>query len=163
MIVPTPPTDPLRAAITAAWARDEATHVTELLAAARRPEAERRAVHATAADLVRRVRARAADQGAIEAFMRQYDLGSEEGVLLMCVAEALLRIPDQDTADKLIRDKLGEADWKRHLGQSDSVLVNASTWGLMLTGHLVDLADATRRDVHGAFKRLVGPSRTGGP
>src|SRR3546814_361141 len=93
--------------------------------------------------------------------MRQYDLGSEEGVLLMCVAEALLRIPDEETTDKLIRDKLGEADWKRHMGQSDSVLVNASTWGLMLTGHLVDLADDTRRDVHDAFKRLVG--RVGEP
>jgi RHH-type proline utilization regulon transcriptional repressor/proline dehydrogenase/delta 1-pyrroline-5-carboxylate dehydrogenase len=79
----------------------------------------------------------------------------------MCVAEALLRIPDQGTADKLIRDKLGEADWKKHLGQSDSVLVNASTWGLMLTGHLVDLADDTKRDVHNAFKRLVG--RVGEP
>ena len=148
--------DPLRAAITAAWARDEATHVRELLAAARQPDEDRAAIQATAADLVRRVRARAKDQGAIEAFMRQYDLGSEEGVLLMCVAEALLRIPDPDTADKLIRDKLGEADWKRHMGQSDSILVNASTWGLMLTGHLVDLADATKRDVHGAFKRLIG-------
>jgi RHH-type proline utilization regulon transcriptional repressor/proline dehydrogenase/delta 1-pyrroline-5-carboxylate dehydrogenase len=93
--------------------------------------------------------------------MRQYDLGSEEGVLLMCVAEALLRIPDAETADRLIRDKLGEADWKRHVGQSPSVLVNASTWGLMLTGHLVDLADDTKRDVHGAFKRLLG--RVGEP
>jgi RHH-type proline utilization regulon transcriptional repressor/proline dehydrogenase/delta 1-pyrroline-5-carboxylate dehydrogenase len=161
-----PPPSPLRAAITAAWSRDESTHVRELLATARQPragwgEADRAAIQATAADLVRRVRARAADQGAIEAFMRQYDLGSEEGVLLMCVAEALLRIPDQGTADKLIRDKLGEADWKRHMGQSDSVLVNASTWGLMLTGHLVDLADDTKRDVHNAFKRLVG--RVGEP
>jgi RHH-type proline utilization regulon transcriptional repressor/proline dehydrogenase/delta 1-pyrroline-5-carboxylate dehydrogenase len=68
----------------------------------------------------------------------------------------LLRIPDAGTADRLIRDKLGEADWKKHVGQSDSVLVNASTWGLMLTGQLVDLADDTKRDVHGAFKRLVG-------
>ncbi|MFC7302419.1 bifunctional proline dehydrogenase/L-glutamate gamma-semialdehyde dehydrogenase PutA [Cognatiluteimonas weifangensis] len=152
---------PLRAAITAAWTREESEHVRELLATARQPRADwdaadRAAIQATAADLVRRVRARAADQGAIEAFMRQYDLGSEEGVLLMCVAEALLRIPDPDTADALIRDKLGEADWKKHVGQSDSVLVNASTWGLMLTGHLVDLADATKRDVHGAFKRLLG-------
>ncbi len=156
----------LRAAITAAWARDESEHVSELLEVARHPrsdwsDADRTAVQATATDLVRRVRARAADQGAIEAFMRQYDLGSEEGVLLMCVAEALLRIPDAETTDKLIRDKLGEADWKRHVGQSDSVLVNASTWGLMLTGHLVDLADDTKRDVHGAFKRLVG--RVGEP
>jgi RHH-type proline utilization regulon transcriptional repressor/proline dehydrogenase/delta 1-pyrroline-5-carboxylate dehydrogenase len=93
--------------------------------------------------------------------MRQYDLSSEEGVLLMCVAEALLRIPDSATADKLIRDKLGEADWKRHMGQSDSVLVNASTWGLMLTGHLVNLAEETRRDFTGALKRLVG--RAGEP
>src|SRR3546814_6667825 len=88
--------------------------------------------------------------------MRQYDRGSEEGVLLMCVAEALLRIPDEETTDKPIRDKLGEADWRRHMGQSDSVLVNASTWGLMLTGNLVDLADDTRRDVHNALKGLVG-------
>src|SRR5207342_1519861 len=158
--LPAPPPGP-RAAITAGWVRDEAAHVRHLLELARLPDADRIAAQATAADLVRRVRARAQDQGAIEAFMRQYDLGSEEGVLLMCVAEALLRIPDQDTADKLIRDKLGDADWKKHMGQSDSVLVNASTWGLMLTGHLVDLADETKRDVHGAFKRLLG--RVGEP
>ncbi|MEP6634312.1 MAG: bifunctional proline dehydrogenase/L-glutamate gamma-semialdehyde dehydrogenase PutA, partial [Luteimonas sp.] len=156
-----PPPAPLRAAITAAWTRDETEHVRELLAQARQPDADRSAIQATAADLVRRVRARTPDQGPIESFMRQYDLGSEEGVLLMCVAEALLRIPDQNTADKLIRDKLGEADWKRHLGQSDSMLVNASTWGLMLTGHLVDLADDTKRNVHNAFQRLVG--RVGEP
>ncbi|SKA16798.1 bifunctional proline dehydrogenase/L-glutamate gamma-semialdehyde dehydrogenase PutA [Novilysobacter spongiicola] len=151
-----PPPVPLRAAITAAWIRDEAEHVHHLLELARLPDAERTAAQATAADLVRRVRERAEDQGAIEAFMRQYDLGSEEGVLLMCVAEALLRIPDQETTDKLIRDKLGDADWKRHMGQSHSVLVNASTWGLMLTGHLVELADDTKRDAHNAFKRLAG-------
>ena len=155
-----PPPGP-RAAITAGWVRDEAAHVRRLLDQARLPDADRTAVQATAADLVTRVRRRAKDQGAIEAFMRQYDLGSEEGVLLMCVAEALLRIPDAETADRLIRDKLGEADWKRHVGQSPSVLVNASTWGLMLTGHLVDLGDETKRDVHGAFKRLLG--RVGEP
>src|SRR5690606_14149910 len=156
-----PPPPPTRAAITDSWILDEASHVRALLAQAALPDAARAAAQDTAADLVRRVRARARDQGVVEAFMRQYDLGSEEGVLLMCVAEALLRIPDQDTADKLIRDKLGDANWKRHLGQSDSVLVNASTWGLMLTGRLVDLADDTRRDVHGAFQRLVG--RAGEP
>ncbi|WP_330947300.1 bifunctional proline dehydrogenase/L-glutamate gamma-semialdehyde dehydrogenase PutA [Thermomonas sp. LB-4] len=158
-LAPAPPAP--RAAITAGWIRDEASHVRELLERARLPALERDAAQAVAADLVRRVRARARDQGVVEAFMRQYDLGSEEGVLLMCVAEALLRIPDQDTADALIRDKLGDANWKRHLGQSDSVLVNASTWGLMLTGKLVDLADDTKRDVHGAFQRLVG--RAGEP
>jgi RHH-type transcriptional regulator, proline utilization regulon repressor / proline dehydrogenase / delta 1-pyrroline-5-carboxylate dehydrogenase len=150
-----------RQAITDAWMKDEATHVTELLAQARLPADEQAQVQATAADLVARVRVRAQDQGAIEAFMRQYDLGSEEGVLLMCVAEALLRIPDQDTADKLIRDKLADADWEKHLGGSDSVLVNASTWGLMLTGRLVQINDATRADAPSAFKRLVG--RVGEP
>ena len=156
-----PPPPPLRAAITAAWLRDETEHVRDLLEQARLPAEEQARAQKLAVDLVRRVRARAQDQGAIEAFMRQYDLGSEEGVLLMCVAEALLRIPDQETADKLIRDKLGDADWERHLGQSDSVLVNASTWGLMLTGKLVNLNDLTRADVPGAFKRLVG--RVGEP
>ncbi|WP_039956537.1 bifunctional proline dehydrogenase/L-glutamate gamma-semialdehyde dehydrogenase PutA, partial [Xanthomonas graminis] len=151
----------LRAAITAAWLKDEAEHVRELLEQARLPAADQAKVQALAADLVTRVRARAQDQGAIEAFMRQYDLGSEEGVLLMCVAEALLRIPDQETADKLIRDKLGDADWKKHMGESDSVLVNASTWGLMLTGKLVQINDLTRADVAGAFKRLIG--RVGEP
>ena len=145
-----------RAAVTAGWILDEATHVRALLGQAAQPEADRADVQATAADLVRRVRARAPEQGVVEAFMRQYDLGSEEGVLMMCVAEALLRIPDQATADALIRDKLGDANWRRHVGQSDSLLVNASTWGLLLTGKLVNLSDATQRDVHGAFGRMVG-------
>ena len=152
--LPAPPPS-ARAAITTGWALDEAEHVRALLAQARLPEAEQAQVQALATDLVNRVRVRAKDQGAIEAFMRQYDLGSEEGVLLMCVAEALLRIPDQDTADKLIRDKLGEADWRKHLGESDSVLVNASTWGLMLTGQIVKLRDANSERPTNLLKRMV--------
>ncbi|HEY0178912.1 MAG TPA: bifunctional proline dehydrogenase/L-glutamate gamma-semialdehyde dehydrogenase PutA, partial [Dokdonella sp.] len=153
--------EPTRARITAAWTRDENEAVDELLSQASLPPAERELVLARAAELVARVRARAGDQSAVESFMRQYDLSSEEGVLLMCVAEALLRIPDRVTADKLIRDKLGEADWRKHVGGSDSLFVNASTWGLMLTGHLVNLAEETRRDFTGALKRLVG--RAGEP
>jgi len=153
--------EPARARITAAWSRDETEAVDDLLSQATLPPAERELVLARASELVARVRARADQQSAVESFMRQYDLSSEEGVLLMCVAEALLRIPDTATADKLIRDKLGEADWKKHLGTSDSVFVNASTWGLMLTGQLVNLAEDTRRDFTGAFKRLVG--RAGEP
>jgi RHH-type proline utilization regulon transcriptional repressor/proline dehydrogenase/delta 1-pyrroline-5-carboxylate dehydrogenase len=151
----------LRQAITAAFLRDESEHLEPLLARARLPEAEQSAVQALAERLVQRVRVRAADPGLVEAFMREYDLSSEEGVLLMCVAEALLRIPDQATADKLIRDKLVDADWDSHLGQSSSLLVNASTWGLLLTGKLVGLADETRRNFAGAFRRLVG--RAGEP
>ncbi len=152
---------PARARITAAWLRDETEAVNDLLAQASLPPTEREQVIDLAAGLVSRVRTRAKDQSAVESFMRQYDLSSEEGVLLMCVAEALLRIPDKATADKLIRDKLGEADWKKHLGQSESLFVNASTWGLMLTGHLVNLSENTRHDFAGSLKRLVG--RAGEP
>jgi RHH-type proline utilization regulon transcriptional repressor/proline dehydrogenase/delta 1-pyrroline-5-carboxylate dehydrogenase len=153
--------EPARARITAAWLRDETEAVNDLLAQATLPATEREQVIDLAAGLVSRVRARAKDQSAVESFMRQYDLSSEEGVLLMCVAEALLRIPDKATADKLIRDKLGDANWKKHLGQSESLFVNASTWGLMLTGHLVNLAEETRHDFSSALRRLVG--RAGEP
>ena len=152
---------PARERITAAWLRDESEAVNDLLTQASLPPAEREKVIDLAADLVTRVRSRAKDQSAVESFMRQYDLSSEEGVLLMCVAEALLRIPDKGTADKLIRDKLGDADWKKHLGQSESLFVNASTWGLMLTGRLVNLAEETRHDFTGALRRLAG--RAGEP
>ncbi len=155
------PAEPARARITAAWLRDETEAVNELLAQASLPPAERELVLARAAELVARVRAKASDQSAVESFMREYDLSSEEGVLLMCVAEALLRIPDAETADKLIRDKLGDADWKKHVGASESLFVNASTWGLMLTGRLVSLAEETRSNFTGALKRLVG--RAGEP
>ncbi len=147
---------PLRRRITAAYLRDETEHLEELLEQARLPAAEQALVQATAIGLVQRTRVRAADPAMVEAFMREYDLSSEEGVLLMCVAEALLRIPDQDTANKLIRDKLGDADWDAHVGRSSSVLVNASTWGLMLTGRIVSLAGETQRDTAGSFSRLVG-------
>ena len=150
--------DPTRARMTAAYCRDETLAMDELLAIAALPPTERDHVLARAAELVARVRAKAGQQSAVESLMRQYDLSSEEGVLLMCVAEALLRIPDKDTADKLIADKLGEADWEKHLGKSDSVLVNAGTWGLMLTGKFINLGEDTRRNFAGALRRLVGRS-----
>jgi RHH-type proline utilization regulon transcriptional repressor/proline dehydrogenase/delta 1-pyrroline-5-carboxylate dehydrogenase len=152
---------PLFHAIDAAYLRDETEHVRELLLQAELGPAERDLVMARATELVARVRARADKASAVERFMREYDLSSEEGVLLMCVAEALLRIPDKETADRLISDKLGEADWESHLGKSDSVLVNASTWGLMLTGKLIELAEDTRRSFGAALKRLI--ARAGEP
>jgi RHH-type proline utilization regulon transcriptional repressor/proline dehydrogenase/delta 1-pyrroline-5-carboxylate dehydrogenase len=156
-----PAPDPAFAAITAHYRRDEGELLGELIERATLPAAEQEAIQRKAAELVERVRAKAGQQTAVESFMRQYDLSSEEGVLLMCVAEALLRIPDADTADKLIRDKLGEADWESHLGKSDSLFVNASTWGLMLTGKIIDLAGETRSNFVGAIKRLV--ARSGEP
>ena len=153
--------DPEQQRITQAWLRPEAEHLRELLENARVDASAAASIQSTAARLVEGVRRRTEDQGAIEAFMHEYDLSSEEGVLLMCVAEALLRIPDRATADRLIRDKLGEADWQKHLGKSDSIFVNASTWGLMLTGRLVMLNDETRRDASNAMRRLAG--RAGEP
>jgi RHH-type proline utilization regulon transcriptional repressor/proline dehydrogenase/delta 1-pyrroline-5-carboxylate dehydrogenase len=147
--------------ITALYAADEAALVRELAAQAELPPAERDLVLSRATELVARVRAKAGQQSPVESLMRQYDLSSEEGVLLMCVAEALLRIPDADTADKLIADKLGDADWESHLGKSDSLFVNASTWGLMLTGKLIALGGETKRNPWAAFKRLV--ARSGEP
>ena len=93
--------------------------------------------------------------------MQEYSLSSEEGVVLMCLAEALLRIPDADTADKLIADKIGGRDWSRHLGQSESLFVNASAWGLMLTGRMIELGDDTKTDFASYLRRLV--SRSGEP
>ncbi len=99
----------------------------------------RRKIGDTAAQLVRAVRRNTENEGGIEAFLQQYDLSSDEGVLLMCIAEALLRIPDADTADRLIADKITAARWQDHIGTSDSLFVNASTWGLMLTGKILTL------------------------
>lgn len=118
-------------------------------------------VQETAATLVRTVRKNAAREGGIDAFLQQYDLSSQEGVLLMCIAEALLRIPDADTADRLIADKVTSARWKDHLGASDSLFVNASTWALMLTGELLKLDVATIKKP-GQYLGLIA-SRAGEP
>ncbi len=140
---------------------DEATLVEALCDLADPGEAARTGIGDTAATLVRAVRKNATDEGGIDAFLKQYDLSSEEGILLMCIAEALLRIPDADTADRLIADKITSASWQDHLGASDSLFVNASTWGLMLTGRLLELDDTSTRNP----ARLLGSlaSRAGEP
>jgi len=120
--------------------------VRELADAADPGESGRQRIQETAAQLVRAVRRNKAKEGGIDAFLQQYDLSSEEGVLLMCIAEALLRIPDADTADRLIADKITSAEWKDHVGESDSLFVNASTWGLMLTGQLLRLDDVAMKN-----------------
>jgi RHH-type transcriptional regulator, proline utilization regulon repressor / proline dehydrogenase / delta 1-pyrroline-5-carboxylate dehydrogenase len=155
---PPPPRDALRAAISAAWLADETATVKRLLTDAEIPEARSVAIQATAAGWVRRVRALRDKESPLDAFMREYDLSSEEGVLLMCLAEALLRIPDDATAEKLIADKLSDADWDAHLGKSDSLFVNASTWGLMLTGRIVRLSPSTTGNFRKAMGKLVGKS-----
>ena len=123
---------------------DEAQLVRKLADIADPGEASRKKIQATAAQLVSAVRKNSNTDGGIEAFLQQYDLSSAEGVLLMCIAEALLRILDADTADRLIADKITSAEWKNHLGSSDSLFVNASTWGLMLTGQILSLDNSAK-------------------
>ena len=94
---------------------------------------DRQTIVRTAADLVRQIRGRD-KPGLMEVFLAEYGLSTEEGVALMCLAEALLRVPDTATIDALIEDKIAPSDWGRQLGHSSSPLVNASTWALMLTG-----------------------------
>lgn len=154
----TPAADDRRRALDDAWQIDEAKHVRFLLEQMSLDTGQRQNIRDTALDLVRRVRERSSDAGVMEAFMRQYDLSSEEGVILMCLAEALLRIPDNDTAEMLISDKLADADWESHLGKSSSVLVNAGTWGLMLTGRLVGVKDSEKRSIGTLLSKMVSKS-----
>jgi len=121
----------------------------------------RAAVQERALRLVESVRAERVSGGGLDALLREYHLASREGVILMCLAEALLRIPDAATADRLIADKIPAGDWERHLGDSDSLLVNASTWGLMLTGRLVEIDRGELGSLRSWFGRLA--SRLGEP
>ena len=153
-----PKQDAARNRMTESFCRDEAEVVGELIRIAEVDSETQAKVVKLAGELIERTRKKKDQASPVESFMRQYDLSSEEGVLLMCVAEALLRIPDGETADKLISDKLGEADWAAHAGKSDSMFVNAGTWGLMLTGKLVNLADESKSNWLSGLKRMIGRS-----
>jgi len=155
------PATPDGAAIREAFLADERMTVAALAAPASVEPALGVQIAQQARVWVEGVRARASAQAGVESFLAQYDLSTQEGVLLMCVAEALLRIPDAPTADALIRDKLARGDWERHLGASDSLLVNASTWGLMLTGRLTRIDSADARDPAAWYQRIV--ARAGEP
>ncbi len=124
-------------AIDAGTLTPEAPLLSALIAAADLDATARARIAAAGADLVRRIRADARP-GLMEVFLAEYGLSTDEGVALMCLAEALLRVPDAETMDALIEDKIAASDWGRHAGQSTSPLVNASTWALMLTGRVLD-------------------------
>jgi len=149
------------AKINARYFADEQALVRELVEIADAGATTRDKIRETAAGLVRAVRGNRAREGGLDAFLQQYDLSSEEGVLLMCIAEALLRIPDADTADRLIADKITAARWQEHLGESDSLFVNASTWGLMLTGRLLRVDESMRVNPAQVLAKLA--SRAGEP
>ena len=157
-----PKPDPLRVALRAAIRMDETRCVEECLAEAMLAPDARDRIDATARRLVEELRRRTQGAGGLDAFMAEYELSSEEGIVLMCLAEALLRIPDAETADKLIKDKIGGANWESHLGTSESLFVNASTFALMLTGKVVNLdSEQAARDFTGTLGRLL--SRSGEP
>ena len=143
---------PLRAAITAQTRPDEATCVTRLLDAATLQSGILAQAEATARRLIEALRAKGTP-GAVEGLVREYALSSQEGVALMCLAEALLRIPDQATRDRLIRDKIASGDWQAHIGHSPSLFVNAATWGLVVTGRLV--ATSSEGGLSQALTRLI--------
>ena len=115
----------------------EAPLLQRLIADAALDQTARDRIVAKGASLVRQIRADVRP-GLMEVFLAEYGLSTEEGISLMCLAEALLRVPDAETMDALIEDKIAPSDWGRHLGHSASSLVNASTWALMLTGKVLD-------------------------
>ncbi|WP_284892465.1 bifunctional proline dehydrogenase/L-glutamate gamma-semialdehyde dehydrogenase PutA [Cobetia amphilecti] len=118
---------------------DESAYVSELVKLLNAEEKDAKRIGDKTAELVREIRTMDTAVDSIDELLQQYSLDTQEGVLLMCLAEALLRIPDKETADALIEDKLGVADWKSHLGQSESWFVNASTWGLLMTGNVIKM------------------------
>ncbi|MFD1913186.1 bifunctional proline dehydrogenase/L-glutamate gamma-semialdehyde dehydrogenase PutA [Halodurantibacterium flavum] len=137
--------------------RDETTLTRALVEGAALSAEDRARIAARGADLVRRIRS-SAKPGLMEVFLAEYGLSTDEGIALMCLAEALLRVPDAATMDALIEDKIAPSDWGRHLGQSASSLVNASTWALMLTGKVLeDRPPGMAGHLRAAIRRLGEP------
>lgn len=161
-----PMADSTRHAIADAYFADENRVSVARIAAAKLNPEEDAAIAMLARELAGKIRGDGSRHGGVDALTQEYALSTEEGVALMCLAEALLRVPDADTADRLIRDKIAPGDWESHLGKSESLFVNASTWGLMLTGRVVRMGQENERtapdwNLQGAIKKLV--ARSGEP
>jgi RHH-type transcriptional regulator, proline utilization regulon repressor / proline dehydrogenase / delta 1-pyrroline-5-carboxylate dehydrogenase len=153
------PQSVLRAAITAAYRRPEPEVVPMLLEQARLPAQMAEATHKLAASIAEKLRnqkSAGGRAGIVQGLLQEFSLSSQEGVALMCLAEALLRIPDKGTRDALIRDKISTGNWQPHLGNSPSLFVNAATWGLLLTGKLV--ATHNEAGLTSSLSRIIGKS-----
>ncbi|TBV06607.1 trifunctional transcriptional regulator/proline dehydrogenase/L-glutamate gamma-semialdehyde dehydrogenase [Stutzerimonas kirkiae] len=153
------PQSVLRATITSAYRRPEEEAVSMLLEQARLPEALAQSSHALAyriADTLRSQKSASGRAGIVQGLLQEFSLSSQEGVALMCLAEALLRIPDKGTRDALIRDKISHGNWQPHLGNSPSLFVNAATWGLLLTGKLVSTHNEA--GLSSSLNRVIGKS-----
>ncbi|MFV0276101.1 MAG: proline dehydrogenase family protein, partial [Parahaliea sp.] len=148
--------DALRAQLRSFYRKDEHAVLDHLLPLADIGNAARSRAWERARKLVLTIRAAQAGRGAVDALLQEYALSTEEGVVLMCLAEALLRVPDRHTIDRLIRDKLADGNWSSHLGKSDSLFVNASAWGLLFTGKMVNYSDEDKRAQFGLLKQTMG-------
>ncbi|MFZ9493281.1 MAG: L-glutamate gamma-semialdehyde dehydrogenase [Burkholderiaceae bacterium] len=148
---------PSRQALQALSRAPEPVCIPPLVSAAESPPEQESAVHALAMTLARGLREQRmglGKAGLVQSLLQEFALNSQEGVALMCLAEALLRIPDQATRDALVRDKIGRADWHAHLGHSESIFVNAASWGLLLTGKL--MATHSGSGLEAALRRVLG-------
>jgi RHH-type proline utilization regulon transcriptional repressor/proline dehydrogenase/delta 1-pyrroline-5-carboxylate dehydrogenase len=143
-----------RQALRLAYRQPEEECVAERI----RQAAPASAVHGEAARIASKLieGARARKASGLDAFLQTYGLATEEGIALMCLAEALLRVPDTRTADALIKDKIGDIDWSEHLGESSSTFVNAATFSLMLTGEVLDPPEAHQRGMGATLRRAMG-------
>ena len=146
-----------RSAVTAAWRRPETDAVPMMLEQARLPAALAEKTHQLAyqlADKLRHQKGATGRAGMVQSLLQEFSLSSHEGVALMCLAEALLRIPDKPTRDALIRDKISNGNWQSHLGRSSSMFVNAATWGLLFTGRLVSTHNES--NLSSSLNRIIG-------
>ena len=150
-----PSLDALRQAVRDHGDSSEDQAVTRLLHALELTGGARHRAVATAMALVEGARARRDERPFLDAFLQEFGLSNQEGIALMCIAEALLRIPDDATADRLIAEKLATGDWSSHSGKSESLFVNASTWGLMLTGGILELDPSIKTDTTGWMRKLT--------
>lgn len=149
--------DQIRHDMGADYHTDENAHLDMLLDTIQLSEIEKAQTTATATELVHNVRANRRRFGGLDSFLNEYGLTTSEGIALMCLAEALLRIPDRETADLLIKDKIGSADWDEHVGKGSDLFVNASTWALMLTGKVIGQAkeDQNKITASNVLQKLV--------
>ncbi|MFS2224852.1 trifunctional transcriptional regulator/proline dehydrogenase/L-glutamate gamma-semialdehyde dehydrogenase [Pantoea sp. B65] len=148
-----------RAAITSAWRRPETEAVAMMLEQARLPAPLAQKTHqlaSTLAEKLRHQKGATGRAGMVQSLLQEFSLSSQEGVALMCLAEALLRIPDKPTRDALIRDKISNGNWQSHLGRSPSLFVNAATWGLLFTGRLVSTHNEA--SLSHSLNRIIGKS-----
>ena len=134
---------------------DETEAVKKLAGATGLDQEARKRVQSAAIELVKTARSTTKTRGIMESFLQEFGLSNREGLALMCLAEALLRVPDAPTADRLIAEKISGGAWAEHMGRSENWLVNASTLGLMLTGSVIDVEKEARKSPGDYWRKMT--------